>query len=105
MAVGEVPGAPGLRGVLAARAFQQDETVISLPTRLAIGLGLQSFTAQVPWPDCLGAPALYIKKLREGIIRMYRTDAAPRQVAVLACLAEVLLGTTLFCARAQRTGS
>jgi len=67
--VGEVPGTPGLRGVLAARAFQQDETVILLPTRLAIGLGLQSFTAQVPWPDCLGALALYITS--EGCCHTY----------------------------------
>ncbi|KAK9822369.1 hypothetical protein WJX81_002633 [Elliptochloris bilobata] len=44
--VGEVPGAPGLRGVLAARAFTQGEAVISLPVRLAVGLGLHTFTPQ-----------------------------------------------------------
>ena len=45
--VGEVPGGSGLRGVLAARNFVTGEAVISLPTRLAIGLGLHTFTPQV----------------------------------------------------------
>ncbi len=45
--MGDVPGVPGLRGVLAARAFAAGEAVISLPTRLAIGLGLHTFTPQV----------------------------------------------------------
>ena len=45
--MGEVPGASGLRGVLAARSFAPGEAVISLPTRLAIGLGLHTFTPQV----------------------------------------------------------
>ena len=47
MTVGDVPGASGLRGVLAARAFEAGEAVISLPTRLAVGLGLHTFTPQV----------------------------------------------------------
>lgn len=45
--MGEVPGESGLRGVLAARSFASGEAVISLPTRLAIGLGLHTFTPQV----------------------------------------------------------
>lgn len=50
--VGEVPGSGGLRGVLAARSFKQGEVVISLPTKLAIGLGLHNFTPQVPCCTC-----------------------------------------------------
>lgn len=50
--VGEVPGSRGLRGVLAARSFKQGEVVISLPTKLAIGLGLHNFTPQVSCCTC-----------------------------------------------------
>ena len=51
--MGEVPGGSGLRGVLAARSFAAGEAVISLPTRLGIGLGLHTFTAQVRCPACV----------------------------------------------------